>query len=290
VREIEVCWLQECIRAACLLEVRAPKPGNVHPQAAFEDLTYDDFVQSTEMIGPILSQAGRRGTSLSVLEAVRACDAELGRNAQMGIILLLAPLAAVPADIPLQQGIEAVLDSLTIEDSRRVYQALALMRPGGLGRVAEQDVSQVPSLPLRDVMRLASERDAVAREYATGFQTVLHTGVPLLREFRGSGQDWDQSLVRLQLTLMSRRPDTLIARKRGPRVAEQAAVRAQAVLDADWPHTTHSRSAIGEFDAWLRADGHNRNPGTTADLICASLFAAFRDKHIDLPDVAQLIY
>lgn len=285
-----MCWLQQCMRAACLLEVRAPKPGNVHPQAAFDDLNYDDFVQSTSIVAPILSQAGRRGPAISVLDAAQASHAQLGRNAQMGIILLLAPLAAVPPDVPLQQGIEAVLDSLTIEDSQRVYQALALMRPGGLGRVAEQDISQRPSLPLRDVMRLATQRDAVAQEYATGFATVLDTGVPLLQEFRGSGQDWDQAIVRLQLTLMSRRPDTLIARKRGQNVARQSATRAQAVLAAGWPLTAQSQSALAEFDAWLRADGHSRNPGTTADLVCASLFAGFRDKHIALPDATELIY
>ena len=31
------------------------------------------------------------------------------------------------------------------------------------------------------------------------------------------------------------------------------------------------------FDRWLRADGHRRNPGTTADLVAATLFAAQRD-------------
>ena len=51
-----MCWLQQCMRAACLLEVRAPKPGNVHPQAAFDDLTYDDFVKKKQRrdAGPAL--------------------------------------------------------------------------------------------------------------------------------------------------------------------------------------------------------------------------------------------
>ena len=41
--------------------------------------------------------------------------------------------------------------------------------------------------------------------------------------------------------------------------------------------------AIADFDAWLRADGHRRNPGTTADLVTASLFAALRDGMIAVP-------
>jgi hypothetical protein len=37
------------------------------------------------------------------------------------------------------------------------------------------------------------------------------------------------------------------------------------------------------FGAWLRAEGHTRNPGATADLVCAGLFAALRDGTIALP-------
>jgi triphosphoribosyl-dephospho-CoA synthase len=38
--------------------------------------------------------------------------------------------------------------------------------------------------------------------------------------------------------------------------------------DPDW-----NQSWI-DFDRWLRADGHRRNPGTTADLIAAALMVA----------------
>jgi triphosphoribosyl-dephospho-CoA synthase len=38
-----------------------------------------------------------------------------------------------------------------------------------------------------------------------------------------------------------------------------------------------------EFDAWLRADGHARNPGATADLVAAALYVALREGTIELP-------
>ena len=44
--------------------------------------------------------------------------------------------------------------------------------------------------------------------------------------------------------------------------------------------TTTTR-ALADFDFWLRSDGHRRNPGTTADLIAAALFAGLRDGWID---------
>ena len=41
--------------------------------------------------------------------------------------------------------------------------------------------------------------------------------------------------------------------------------------------------ALADLDFWLRSDGHRRNPGTTADLIAAGLFAALREHQIALP-------
>ena len=44
---------------ACLWEVTAPKPGNVHRGADFEDASYMDFVQSAIVVGPILERSNR---------------------------------------------------------------------------------------------------------------------------------------------------------------------------------------------------------------------------------------
>ena len=38
-----------------------------------------------------------------------------------------------------------------------------------------------------------------------------------------------------------------------------------------------------EFDDWLRDPGRPLNPGTTADLVTAALYAALRDGTISLP-------
>ena len=55
------------------------------------------------------------------------------------------------------------------------------------------------------------------------------------------------------------------------------------MLGQGWPHTPAGRAALTELDAWLRADGHGRNPGTTADLVTACLFVALRQGIIELP-------
>jgi triphosphoribosyl-dephospho-CoA synthase len=82
---------------------------------------------------------------------------------------------------------------------------------------------------------------------------------------------------------MAAYPDTLIARKRGPAEAEESARRARAVLAAGWP-AAPARAALAALDRWLRAVGHQRNPGTTADLVTACLFAALRDGTMQLQE------
>ena len=41
--------------------------------------------------------------------------------------------------------------------------------------------------------------------------------------------------------------------------------------------------ALSDFDFWLRADGHRRNPGTTADLITAGIFLNLLDGDVEFP-------
>lgn len=271
--------LSHLIHTACILEARARKPGNVHPEISFPDLSYEDFVLAAQAVSETLPPVAERGVGAAVLEAVQRTKLLVNRptNPNLGIILLLAPLAAVPADVSLRAGIGEILSRLTVEDARQVYRAIGQANPGGMGKVDEADLSAAPSISLLEAMRLAADRDAIASEYVTGFQIVLETGVPFLAEWPQFTADWETAIIHLQLTLMSQFPDTLIARKCGGELARESARRAQAVLDAGGRQTEPGRLQLGQLDAWLRADGHRRNPGTTADLIAASLFAAARD-------------
>ena len=279
---------------ACLMEATARKPGNVHPDASFADLTYGDLVRSAEVVAPILARSRQRGIGRTILESVAATGEQVGSNANLGIILLLAPLAAANPQLPLEQGVHAVLDRLTVEDARLAYKAIRIANPGGLGRTAEQDVFDEPTGTLLEVMRLAADRDTIALQYATGFRLVLQVGAPLLAEASRQSQQsveteadpfaaLEEAIVRLALVFMSEYPDTLIARKRGPKEAEESARRAREILASGWPHSQAARRNLADFDRWLRACGNARNPGTTADLVAASLFAALREGLIERP-------
>lgn len=265
------------IELACLLEAAARKPGNVHPWAAFDDLCFDDFMRAAAVIAPLLAETRRTGLGDAVLQAVRATQQAVATNANLGIILLLAPLCAIPEGVRPEDGIGDVLGATTIEDASYVYAAIREAHPGGLGSAAEQDVSDVPTCTLTDAMRLAADRDLVARQYAESFADAFWLAERLdLTALSDAGKTphWDATVIAGFVQMLARRPDTLIARKCGIDVAADASRRAEAVAGNVRTGQPLDRRLLTEFDAWLRADGHRRNPGATADLTAAALFLA----------------
>jgi triphosphoribosyl-dephospho-CoA synthase len=259
---------------ACLVEAGAPKPGNVSPGRHFRDTRYEDFVASAVAIGPALAAAGRQALGSTILHAVSATNQWTTSNTNLGIILLLSPLAraALHSEGGLRDGVREVLSATTVADAAEVYEAIRRTRPGGLGSSASEDVSATPTVPLRDAMALAADRDSVAREYATDFATTFEIGVAALRAARSAGLGWSEATVETFLRLLATRPDTLIARKLGAAAAATVSRRAREVEDAGGARTEAGREALEAFDDELRSPNNAYNPGTTADLTCAALF------------------
>src|ERR1700704_4863555 len=82
---------------ACLLEASAPKPGNVSPGRHFADARYEDFLASAVAIGEPLTGAGRRSVGATVRLAVEATARWTRSNTNLGIVLLLTPIARAAA-------------------------------------------------------------------------------------------------------------------------------------------------------------------------------------------------
>jgi triphosphoribosyl-dephospho-CoA synthase len=270
-------------QVACLMEVTARKPGNVHRDSDFSDTHFLDYLLSAAAIAGPLDRAPRIGVGPAVREAVEATRRVVATNTNLGMVLLLAPLAAVPDDQALPEGVAAVLAATTVDDAREVYQAIRWARPGGLGTVPDEDVQGEPTVTLRQAMQLAADRDLVARQYANGYQELFADALPALMRSLEAGRPLETAIVTAYLTVLARYPDTLIARKRGWDEARVVSQKAAEVLAAGWPATAAGQATCAAFDAWLRVDGHARNPGATADLIAATLFVALRDGTIRLP-------
>jgi len=260
---------------ACLLEASAPKPGNVSPFASFRDATYEDFLASAAAIGPALAAAGEQPLGATIRAAVEATARWAPSNTNLGLVLLLAPLARAalqPGLETLRAQLASTLAHTTVADARDAYAAIRSAAPGGLGRASEQDVAGTPTATLREAMALARDRDAIAREYATDFEATFGIGAPALRRALSDGLGWRDGVVEAYLTLLAVAPDTHIARKLGSDAAVTVQRRARAVLDAGGVRSMAGREATAALDRELRDEANTLNPGATADLTGASIY------------------
>lgn len=272
---------------ACLLEVSAPKPGNVSPGRHFSDARYEDFLASAAAIGGPCGSADARPVGATVRLAIEATMRWARSNTNLGIVLLFAPLARAALLAGRESGgltlasvrtrLQRVLDETTVDDAREVYHAIRVVSPGGLGSVDAEDVANEPTMSLLEVMRLASRRDGVAREYATGFDLTFETGAPALRQARRDGLSWDDAIVETFLTLLAAAPDTHIARRAGEAKASEVSGLARVALYEGSVRTTAGLAAIDELDRDLRDAFNTQNPGTTADVTAATVFVVLLD-------------
>jgi triphosphoribosyl-dephospho-CoA synthase len=259
---------------ACLLEVSAPKPGNVSPERHFHDTRYEDFLASAVAIGPALAEAHVHPLGVTIRHAVEDTLRWTKSNTNLGIVLLLAPLAraALLPEGTLRDRLHQVLSETTVDDADEVYRAIRRARPGGLGHSQAEDVAHAPSVTLRAAMELAAGRDAIAREYVTDFALTFETGVPAILAARRERLAWTDAAVETYLTLLEAAPDTHIARKLGAVEAEVVSRRAREVRAAGGTRSAAGRQGLADLDRELRDPRNRRNPGSTADLTCAALF------------------
>src|ERR671913_1119860 len=185
---------------ACVLEVGAEKPGNITPSHEFHDTSYEDMLRSAIAVGPELARAGERGVGETVLAVVEASRRAASANTNLGIALLLAPLAkAALEDGPLRARLGATLRGLDGADARAAYAAIRLSGAGGLHERVEDDVRAEPTVGLREAMASAAERDSVASEYVTDYALTFETGVPTLLTALGDGLAVRGAIVELHL-------------------------------------------------------------------------------------------
>lgn len=282
----EALDLAEQIELACLMEACARKPGNVHPGAAFIDLEFEDFARAAAACAEPLSRVKEIGLGTAILEAVRATKRDCRSNVNLGICLLLAPIAGASDPKTLRQEVAALVEGSTLADAEAVYEAIRLAQPGGMGQANQQDVAEVPTVSLVEAMRMAAERDTIAELWSTGFRRLDRDAVMVLKEHWDQAHrsslpcaddecsvpwaPWERAIITTHLELLAD-GDTLIRRKCGPDVEQQGREMAQAALTAGACETETGRTLIARLDDWLRADGHRRNPGTSADMMAAAL-------------------
>ena len=272
--------------AACRTEVETLKPGNVHRFAPGHGMTIETFLAAASAAAPMIAKPGS-SVGERIFAATTASFAAVGVNANLGIVLLCAPLAAAAETVgqavvasasepisALRSGVATVLATLDAEDARLAFAAIALANPGGLGARPENDVRSAPTVGLVEAMALAADVDLVARQYRNGFHEVFDVGLPAgdSAAQEPGGELGDAATLAIYLAFASLFPDSHIARKYGMETAEACRKRFKSfgkALNAIGDPQGRLAAAVA-FDAELKRQG--RNPGTSADLTVATLF------------------
>ena len=271
---VEIAWAAQL---ACLFEVSVEKPGNVSPRGGFIDARFEDFAASAVAIGPALRDAGLATVGETIARAAGDTRRLVATNTNLGMILLLAPLARAAARLEaggdLRAALGRVLADLTVQDARLAYEAIRAASPAGMGEVDRHDVGEDDvTVTLREAMDAARERDSIAREYVTDFEIAFTLGAGTLRRCWQDGAAFSDAVVTAFLTILAEVPDTLIARKNSADVAEGVSRRAAQVLAVGGSLSDQGRARLAELARELGDEAHALNPGTTADLVAASLF------------------
>jgi triphosphoribosyl-dephospho-CoA synthase len=262
-------------RDACLAELAALKPGNVHVFAGGHDMTTADFEASAEASAPAMG-APALSVGARIFAAIRRTREAVDCNTNLGIVLLCAPLAQAvlsSGNGSLRDRVRRVLQRLDVADAEQAFAAIRLAEPGGLGAAPQHDVRAGATVSLAVAMAAAAERDRIAAQYANGFADIFELGLPRLRAGleRWGSERW--ATTSAYLAFLARLPDSHVARKYG-------AERAQAVCAMARPFETRLQDAddpeqlvepLLAFDRELKAAA--LNPGTSADLTVACLFA-----------------
>lgn len=288
----------QCAVLAMLFELSSsPKPGNVDRCHDFSDIRFHHFLTSAVSAYPVFRKAasGKGSPGSLILEGVAAWgDWNLRSNTHFGSLVLLIPLVLAAGrmagheqgqetkqdesqengpddgvDDGLEEELVRVLRSTTVQDAIDFYRAFDL---------AGARVVQVDDFSLKDpdwerkliecnqslleLMRLSLDHDIVAREWATDFERSFQLAGRLQEMVSIYGLN--DGVVRTFLEALAEVPDSLISAKFGrERALEVSSLAVDALLDS-------TLNKAREMDCEL--NNRDMNPGSTADLIAASLF------------------
>jgi len=297
-------YVAQCLELAILLEVSADKPGNVNLVVGFEGTNHMHFLASAVAAGPYFRLAAERGVAVAdgeiclekvgVGHVIRDCVAEISRwqsggNTLLGTVILFAPLAVAAGMTPAERGVfelsilrrnlKRVVEATTPEDAVAVYEAVKIAKPSGLGKAPDLDVNDPASterilkerITLHQVFQIASAYDTICSEWVKNYPVTFDFAYPSLKRYLKEDGDLNRAVIHTFLEVLAAYPDTFIARKVGMEKAREISTMAGEVLKSGGLKTAAGREKLQKFDAMLRLDGNNLNPGTTADIIAAAL-------------------
>ena len=281
-------------RNACIAEIEALKPGNVHIFADGHRLTVHDFIKSADVTATIIAQpnltVGER-----IYQSVKATQLAVNTNTNLGIILLCAPLihavlhenqAEVDGTQNIQQRLDYTLSQLSVNDAALTAQAIVLANPAGLGDSEVNDVHQTVSVTLLELMASAQYKDSIAWQYANHFADIFEFGLAKYKQAMAQWQDLTNNrhqnktwaTTALYLGFLARQLDSHVVRKHGEALAKQVMQEALEMEASFWA-TDNPKLVQKHLLAWdASLKSRNINPGTSADLTVVCLMVSNFDE------------
>ena len=278
---------------ASALEVSGyPKPGNVHRTRDYDDMVFEDFIISGIVIGDTIREAcmnvdeDNPKLGKYILNAVSETDKWIANNTNLGIVMMITPIACAAAisdsfdDI--RQNVVKLMENTSVDDACDLYDAINIADAGGMGDQDEYDVaSENAKQDLRDngqtmydVLKISAPWDKLASEMTSDMPAVFELGYPTYYELAAE-KSLNEACVLTFLTILSKVPDTLISRKYGDEKASEVSKMVEDLLK--FKDDDNFIDKLNEFDDYLYEN--KLNPGTTADLTAASIFVSNLKSH-----------
>jgi len=305
-----------------------PKPGNVHRNQDFPDTKYEHFLASSVALGKPMRKAAENGVKISegrikasnselgalIKEGIKNTQkSHKGGNTHLGTILLFTPVSIAAGKTlnedqtfplsNLQENFDQIMKSTTVQDSLETYKAirktvdLEKNGEGWLGNIEKSELSILnpktkerlseKEMNLYDWMKASSEYDNISKELTNKIKT-CSKGSKIFKEILKEQEDVNVATVHTFLKILSRNPDTFIARKKGMKKnkniekaveegmkkAQEISKKAENILKAGGLKTAKGEKKIQELDEKLQKEKGELNPGTTADITATAIFLA----------------
>lgn len=264
-----------------LLEVSSsPKPGNIDRKRSWDDLSFFHFLGSSVAAFPALKQAEKSDSIGKVFyKAVKETHFH-GENTHFGALLLLIPLIKAAKETESEKKIEKekirdVVQNTTVDDSVFFYKSFNIIDvyvpsientdidipdvniPNNISEVKKRN------LTLYQIMEKSACIDGVAKEWTTGFKRSFNAV-----DYFEPELNLGDTISKTYIKLLSEKRDTFVQKKHGEKIAEEVRKKAKKVLYSEPQNGWKKRAE--ELDKELI--NRRINPGTTADILCSSIF------------------
>ncbi|HDJ50993.1 MAG TPA: hypothetical protein ENF25_02195 [Thermoprotei archaeon] len=262
-----------------MLELLAPKPGNVNRYHDLENKTIIDFLYGSVSVARLVRDiflGASPGDAL--IESVQTMLRLAKGNTHLGILIMFFPIATAAREmffwnrIELTKKASAVLKEIPPEETVKIAKAIKYVSPP-LPLIKDRDMDVTTDNVLRNILesgvtayewfKAGSSVNIVAKELVDEYKITVDVSRIIERKKEEVGLS--KAIVDASVYALSRAVDSHMAAECGEKVARMAMEWARKIVISGYDD-----GQIRELDEWLRKN--KANPGSTADIVTTAIF------------------